>query len=284
MVEPRRVFRSRALERRFRRDGYVVVPFAPPEVLDELRTVHESMEGDLTSGYHASMHSTDLDHKRVAHEEVSRRFWPLLDALLDDHELLVGAFMIKHPGEDSWVPPHQDWIVTDESTGAGINCWVPITPVTDAEGRMSILPGSHRYVTGLRGSPAFPTRIGPLCRQIADELLEPVQVDVGEAIIYDNRLVHGTPPNRSDADRIVAYVSAIPTGAARLHYYIDAEGTVEAFEVGRDFFTSFNLGDRPTGEPFERIPGYRVPEFSMDELRELSRRAGGWRRRVPALR
>lgn len=276
----RTVFRDRALERRFRRDGYVVVPFAPAEEIAGLLSVHEGLDSGLGHGYYASMHSVDLGYKQRVHEEITSRFWPRLEALLDGHELLVGAFMVKVPGEDSWVPPHQDWIVTDEDTGAGINCWFPVTPVTVEVGRMSVLRGSHRYVAGLRGSPAFPTEVGDICTDIASELLEPIDVAVGEAIIYDNRLLHGTPPNLSSATRVVAYMSAIPEGARRVHYYIDDDGTVEGYQVGPDFFTSFNIGEKPEGERFVSIPGYTVEPLTLEQLRERHERANRWARRL----
>jgi hypothetical protein len=183
--------------------------------------------------------------------------------------------MIKHPGADSSVPPHQDWIVTDEASGGALNCWFPVTPVTDEVGRMSVLPGSHRYLTGLRGSPAFPTQIEDISAAIAAELLEPVEVEVGEAIIYENRLLHGTPPNRSGDVRIVAYLSAVPRAADRWHYYLTDDGSAECYRVSKDFFVEFNIGERPRGELLDVVPRYSIDKLSLPELRELHARSRG---------
>jgi len=161
--------------------------------------------------------------------------------------------------------------VTDEESAGAVNCWFPTSTVDEAVGRMSVLPRSHRYLRGLRGSQVFPTQVADICREVADELLEPVEVAVGEAIIYENRLLHGTPPNRPDAVRVAAYISAIPAGAPRVHYYMTPGGTVEGFHVDEDFFTTFTIGQRPVGDPFVEIPDYTVPSLSMDELRALDR-------------
>jgi hypothetical protein len=269
----RRVFHDPRLERRFRRDGYVIVPFADPERIRELADVYTSLPSGISEGYYASMHSRDAAYKRAAHQAITERFWPVLGRLLVDHEPVVGAFMVKHPGPDTSVPPHQDWIVTDESEGLALNCWFPVTPVTDEVGRMSVLPRSHRYLSGLRGSPGFPTQIESISAEVAQHLLEPMKVEVGEAIIYENRLLHGTPPNLSHDTRIVAYISAVPSGADRRHYFLNDEGAVECYRVSKDFFVEFNIGDRPDGELFDVVPDYSIEKLSLDDLRRIHRRA-----------
>lgn len=269
----RPVFRSRRLERRFKRDGYVIVPFADPEELLAARRVYEQLDSGVATGYYASMHSHDLDYKAAVDRELRARFWDRLARLLVDHEPVVGAFMVKHPGEDSAVPPHQDWLVTDERRFGAINCWFPLMPVDGTNGQMSVLRGSHRYIEGLRGSPAFPTQIGPISDVIADEFLEPVDVPLGSAIIYENRLLHGTPPNRSHEERVVAYLGAAPAGSGRVHYYLRPDGTVEGSRVHQDFFVEFNIGDRPDGDVFVEIPDYGIEPLTADELRARHLRA-----------
>lgn len=262
----RPVFRDRRYEHRFRRDGYVIVPFAEPEDLHAAREVYERLDSGVSSGYYASMHSLDLDYKADVDRALRSRFWGRLSSLLVDHEPVVGAFMIKHSGEDSAVPPHQDWLVTDERRFGAVNCWIPLMPVDNTNGQMCVLRGSHRYIEGLRGSPAFPTQVGPISDVIADEFLVPVDVPLGSAIIYENRLLHGTPPNRSGAERVVAYLGAAPAGSGRVHYYMRPDGTVEGLRVPQDFFVKFNIGDRPEGDVFVEIPDYTIAPLTADEL------------------
>lgn len=269
----RPVFRSARLEHRFRRDGWVVVDFADPAELRKLLDVYRRHDSGIATGYYASMHSTDKAYKSEVDRAIRSHFWERLASMLVDHEPIVGAFMVKHPGEGSWVPPHQDWIVTDERVGGAVNCWFPLTPLDEQVGQMSVLSGSHRYLRGLRGSPALPTEVGPISRVVADEFLVAVPLRIGQAIVYENRLLHGTPPNRSDATRVVAYMSAMPAGAERVHYYLRPDGTVEGSRVDRDFFVDFNIGDRPRGEVFTEIPDYGIEPLTPDGLRARHREA-----------
>lgn len=264
-----RVFRDRRLERRFQRDGYVVVPFVERAVLDELLEVYRSAASGIDSGYYASIHSADRDYKAEAHREIAQRFWPRLDEILLDHEPIVGAFMVKHPGPDTAVPAHQDWIVTDERIAGAVNCWVPLTEITDEVGPFSVLPGSGRYLDGLRGSPGFPTRFDGLGDRIHRELMVEVEVPLGSAVIYDGRLLHATRPNRSAATRVVAYLNATVAKTPRRHYFRNEHGDVEVYEVSDDFHTSFSIGERPEGRLLETVPGYEPDPLSFEEISEL---------------
>ena len=159
--------------------------------------------------------SPDEDYKAKTHFKVVDVVWPVFDRFIDGYEPMLGVFMVKHPGPDTEVPPHQDWIVADESLRPTMNVWMPLTPVTAETGQMKVLPGSHKWLDGLRGSPSFPTQWEAEYQRVRDELMVTVPIDVGQAMIYDIRVLHGTPPNLSDRTRVVTSLYAIPEGARR---------------------------------------------------------------------
>jgi len=261
-----RTLRDPALQEAIERDGYVVVDFAPPEVIAELRDAYESLDSGIDTGYYPSLMSPDEGYKQAAHRAVTDRLWPRFAELLDGYTPLLGVFMVKHPGPDTEVVPHQDWIVADESDRPTMNAWVPLTPVDETTGQMKVLPGSHRWLEGLRGSPSFPTQWEAVYERVRDELMVTVPVEVGQAMVYDIRVLHGTPANQSSSTRIVTSLYAIPDGADSVHYYRDPDGTVEGYRVPTDFCTTFAIGDIPRGERFVAIPGYRVEPLSFEEI------------------
>lgn len=268
MRVPRRTLLSKALDRRFQRDGYVIAPAAGPDEVAAALDVFERFPSGIDDGYYASIHSTDPSYKVKVDRELSQILWPALDALLLDHRSLVAAFMVKGPGGSSVVPIHQDWNTMEETpTSAGITCWIPLTPVTEAEGRFRALPGSHRALQRFRGSPAFPAPYEQAADAICDELMVTLDVKVGEVLIMDGRVLHTTPQNRSGSTRVAAYINALPTEATSVHYYRSPEDdTVEIFEVDDAFFTSFNIGERPPGEPFRTIEPYAEPQVTVEDL------------------
>ncbi|MEZ5139001.1 MAG: phytanoyl-CoA dioxygenase family protein [Acidimicrobiales bacterium] len=280
----RPTLRDPALERRFRRDGYVVAAAADPDEVAAALEVFRAHPSGIEQGYYASIHSTDAAYKRQVDAGLSKVLWPKLDALLADFRPLVAAFMVKEPGAPAIVPVHQDWNTRVEDDGAGITCWIPLTPVTELEGRFRLLPGSHQYLQRLRGSPGFPAPFEHISQEIADELMIDVEVGVGEVMVMDGRVLHTTPDNRSGRTRVAAYINALPSEVPSVHYYKRDDGSVERYAVDEAFYTSFNIGEQPPGEPIEVIAPYEEPALSLEEIRRRHRRQRGIRGRLSVLR
>lgn len=271
-------FDDQQLERRFQRDGYVVVDLADDATVAALLALYEELDSGIDTGYYPSLVSSDLAYKAETHARVRDLVWPALSQVIDGYEPLLGVFMVKHPGPDTEVPPHRDWIISDESVRPSMTAWMPLTPLAAETGRMRVLPGSHRWLDGLRGSPSFPTEWEADFERVRDELMEPVEIGVGQAMVYDIRLLHGTPPNLTSDTRIVTSLYAIPAGQPPIHYYRNPEGTVTGYQVASNFCTVFDIGDVPEGEKFVEIPDYRVDPLSFDEMAErhaADRRAVG---------
>ena len=129
-------FRDADYETAFQRDGYVVVDFATPEIVEALLESYTRLNSGIDSGYYPSLMSPDQDYKAAANEEVGAIVWPLLNQLIEGYEPLVGYFMVKHPGPETEVSPHQDWILADESEHPTMGVWLPLPEVTERVGQM----------------------------------------------------------------------------------------------------------------------------------------------------
>lgn len=267
-ISTTRTFSDPALEEAFRRDGYVVVDFADDATRADLLVAYEELESGIDHGYYPSLMSSDVAYKEATHARVRDAVWPHLSQMIEGYVPLLGVFMVKHSGDDTEVPPHQDWIIADEALRPSMNVWMPLTEITPEMGRMRVLPGSNRWLEGLRGSPTFPTQWEAVYQQVRDELMVEVDIPVGQAMVYDIRTLHGTPPNRTDQTRIVTSMYAIPDGEAPIHYYRSPEGVVTGHRVPSNFCTVFEIGDVPDGDPFVELVDYEVTPLSFDELRE----------------
>ncbi|QXC60301.1 phytanoyl-CoA dioxygenase family protein [Aquihabitans sp. G128] len=273
MPRLRSTLNDRRLERRFQRDGYVVLPLPDPSAVGPALEVFERIDSGISEGYYASIHSADNAYKAQVDRELSAILWPQVAPLLADFSPLVAAFMVKPATGTTVVPVHQDWITKDEADGAGITCWMPLTPITAAEGKMTVLPGSHRYLHGLRGSPGFPVPYQSIVDELRDELMVEVEVAVGEVMVMDGRVLHTTAQNHSGRMRVAAYLNALPQGSQPLHYYRAPDGAVEVFAVEPSFFSTFNIGERPDGRLVRTIDDYQVDDLTLAELKAMGRRS-----------
>ncbi len=263
--------RDRTLNSRLDTDGYVVVRVADNDIIEQALDVYQQYDSGIDSGYYASIHSTSRQYKEDVDRELQQIVWPPCDRILLDHQCLVAAMMVKPPTGSTVVPVHQDWNTIDESRGAGLTCWMPLTPITRVEGLMRVLPGSHHYLQGLRGSPGFPNPYQEIAERIDRELMIDVEVQVGEVMVMDGRLLHTTGQNTSGRTRVAAYMNAIPEDAQPLHFYRRDDGGVEGYQVDRAFFTSFNIGEQPTGELFLQLTNYERPTITMPDLLRMHR-------------
>jgi hypothetical protein len=71
-------------------------------------------------------------------------------------------------------------------------------------------------------------------------------VSAGTAILFDTRLIHGSPPNHSSTCRIAAQCILVPEEAPVHHTIRISPTQVEMLDADQDFFLSFRFGERPT--------------------------------------
>ena len=267
-------FADRALQRRFRQDGFVCVPLRDPDIPQRIRAVETELGAADKTGAWSSLH-LDPDARRAAIDDrVTAILWPDLAGRLHDHRPLIASLSLKASSGTSTFPVHQDWTTMDERRGLGITCWLPVTPIGPDEGLLRVAPGSHRVVACLRGSPHFPTPFDDVRDEIERDHMVSVAVPVGHVVIMAGRTLHMSGQNRSGATRIAVTLSAIPSEAEAVHYFREDDGTVSGYGVGPEFFRTLRIGDRPSGEPFEVLPGYEPDPIDLDRLRRARRR---WR-------
>lgn len=232
-------FRDRRDDERFEEIGYVVVPAAARPSLRALRRLHRRMVGRTPPGFHSTMYSPDEVAKKRVNDELTALLRPLLDQLLVDHRPLLSSFVAKGRGDDRAMPPHQDWSFVDESAHASLNVWVPLVDVDDRNGAMHVLPRAHRLPLTIRGTDT-PNPFAAIEDLVSDRMVS-LEMSAGDVLVHDHRVIHGSPPNRSRRQRVVAGCAVVDPSARILHFR--QNGTrMERYEVEDRFFTDHTYG------------------------------------------
>jgi len=143
------------------------------------------------------------------------------------------------------MPIHQDWTVVDESRFCSVTIWCALQDTDGTNGAMQVIAGSHRFSDALRS----PTLDDPF-RNLHAELradLRTVPLRAGEAIIFNQALLHASPPNMGTEPRIAVTYGLIAEEAELLFYHKNEEGRVEQYAVPDHFFQEYNtqIGQRP---------------------------------------
>ncbi|MFM7005940.1 MAG: phytanoyl-CoA dioxygenase family protein [Flavobacteriales bacterium] len=265
------VFKSKDIQDSFEKNGFVVLPFYTQEEIKALTELYHDLHPQDENGFFPSTFSKDKNYRSVADAQIRKIGQRSIEHYCQDIKVVCGAFIVKNKGEDSGMCVHQDMSLVDESIYTGINIWVPLVDLTIENGALFVLRGSHRMVPTYRGS-SISECFAPVMDEIID-FLEPVLVKAGEAVIFDQSIIHFSPPNYSEQIRIVTNTYFTQQAAQFRTYYWQPEYAkqVEVFAQDDTFMTNFeqfgaNIQDRPqVGESLGLLP-YDFPTIDLDFL------------------
>jgi ectoine hydroxylase-related dioxygenase (phytanoyl-CoA dioxygenase family) len=141
----------------------------------------------------------------------------------DDLVHLINQAHFKEPGDGVDFPWHQDshhrrcgtelWTDLD-GRGSFVEIVVAVDPMTETNGGLYVLPGSHR-----RGHLPHDLSTGALSANIIDTTCAvPVELQPGDAVAFGPYLVHGSRANRSHAPRRALLNGFAVPGANRRVY------------------------------------------------------------------
>lgn len=267
------------LERRLQRDGFVHLPGLARGELENARAIYataptgrpvpvgpsfaeaEAAEDRAWSRRMAPGHawriSTDECEPadRVRIKEAMAPLWERIAyPLLVDHHVVINSFLTKYPGAESFLPLHQDPNVVDEHDFRSVTVWIALDEISERRrnGVMHVLPGSHRVGLEWRGTDTDPSYLVGLEALWAAAL--PLDVEAGDVLMMDSRILHGSPPNFSDEPRGAIAGVAVPRSAPLCHAHGIDDYYVEVLRVDEQFFC-----DNSPGSLRQHLPsGYEV--------------------------
>ncbi|PLK26760.1 phytanoyl-CoA dioxygenase family protein [Novosphingobium sp. TH158] len=274
----RTIFRDPAIEAEFRENGFartsLLSPKAVADLLGELSSLKPgdgfAPDGSSLVGntYHCTFVDPNLDYKRAAFDLLAKHCSEPISRILADYRILAANFQIKQPGQ-GYLQLHQNWPVL-ELDETSVSVWCALVDVDEANGTLHVIPGSHKLVPHVEsaGNPCF---ISDVMAE-AEELLEPVSARAGEAINFDDSLLHGSPPNGSDAPRIAIQLTCIPKEASPVYFCQHSATHLEAVHADTDFYTGQHVSELARRSPDWKSVGFvenRNRQISIAELQDL---------------
>lgn len=268
----KKVFRDDGHQQSFEKNGYLIVPFYTQAEIRELEALYYRLHPKDEKGFFPSTFSNDKNYRHTADREIRRICERPIALYCTDIKVMCGSFIVKSPGPESGMCVHQDMSLVDESRFTGINIWVPLVDLTVQNGALFVIPGSHRLFPTYRGS-SIPEFFSPVMGDMID-YLHPVLLKAGEAVFFDQSIIHFSPPNYSDKLRIVTNTYFTHKDAEFRTYFYDKEnhrGGVEAFAQDEHFMTNFeqfgsNIQARPTVGESLGLVDYDFPKIDKHFL------------------
>lgn len=275
----RNIFKNDELQQQFDQNGFVKLSMLEKEEVDNLLNYYTNQEFDnkIEAGFHISLDNQNEDLVKEVGTKIKEVLAPKTTDLLDDCQIFTASYVIKEPGLQNIVPPHQDWTFVDESKFCSATVWTALVDVTEQNGALGVIPGSHKVFNHKRSSPS-PQSKSPLADHVFTlfPFVEVIEMKAGESLIFDNRLIHASPPNLSDQARIAVGIGITQKEAQLKHFYQNpTSGKLEEYDVDQSFYTWFNNkrlsdlfddGKSPEGLKKAREIERVVPDLSKEEM------------------
>jgi ectoine hydroxylase-related dioxygenase (phytanoyl-CoA dioxygenase family) len=271
------VFLSAEQHEQFEREGFVVLDFFRPEELAEMRQVFETLRPEGLKGFYTTTFENSPEYRTKVDLSLREVFKRPVAQHFQAYKYFFSSFIVKAPDPKSELILHQDMSLVDESKYPGINIWAPLVDLTMENGPIYVLPGSHRLIPTYRGA-SLPDIYDGLEKEIIS-VMTPLTLKAGQAVAFDQSLLHYSPANRSDKERIVVNTFISNENARIRIAFRDREKApdkVELFEQEDDFLRVYqNFGtDIFTRPTIGRSLGYFDYGFPSLTLAQIEARYG----------
>lgn len=276
------VFANIEHQAHFEKYGYVKLPLLEEEDVKQLNDYYfeQNFDNKIEAGFHISLDNLNSDLVGEVGKKIRSILEPASEDIFSDTKVFTASYVIKEPGLKNIVPPHQDWTFVNEPEYCSLTMWTALVDVNEDNGALGVIPGSHRLFQHHRSSPS-PQSKSPLADHIFTlfPYVEIIEMKAGETLIFDNRLIHASPPNLTDKPRVAVGIGVTQKEAQLIHYYhVPETNLLNKYEVDESFYPYFNnkrlsdlfdAGQAPEGlkrvDQIERI----VPDLSKEEMEQL---------------
>lgn len=284
----RNIFKNEELQTQFDQNGFVKLSLLEKDEVENLLNYYtdQNFDNKIEAGFHISLDNQNETLVKEVGSKIKEILVPKTTDLLDGCKVFTASYVIKEPGLQNIVPPHQDWTFVDENQFCSATVWTALVDVTENNGALGVIRGSHNTFNHKRSSPS-PQSKSPLADHIFTlfPFVEIIEMKAGESLIFDNRLIHASPPNLSDQARIAVGIGITQKEAQLKHFFQNPEsGKLEEYDVDESFYTWFNnkrlsdlfdSGKSPEGlnknGEIERV----VPDLSKGEMEALVQKLNG---------
>jgi hypothetical protein len=248
------VFQVEEVDRAFAREGYVVLPFLEMGEIEALRQLHDRLFPDLPFDFTATTLSDDPDLRAEVSRGIRAIVEKRLAAMVPGYKVVLATFVSKRPRTSAGrVNLHQDWWLVDNRVHRALHFWCPLVGVGADNGCLKVVPGIHHLLNDPYPihPPSYGTAYHPVLAQLEREFVRRVAMPAGAALVYDERMLHGSDENASEHPRVAFNCVMIPAMLEPIVYWCDEAdaGRLSVLEVSEEFLCRHRYGT-PLSRPY----------------------------------
>ena len=257
-------------EESLNRNGFILFRnFLNAEEVTALRELYKSYhpKADMDKGMWNSLYDVSPEAGLTISEKILAILQPKLKELFVSYYAPVGTFMSKNCNANSTCDLHRDFSILNESEFQYRNIWIPLVSTTQNNGALYVLRGSNHvfdYVLPFLTEWPYKNMLGDLF-----PLVETVDAEAGDLVIYLDKTLHGSHINYSNDSRPVVHFGVLHPDVELQFYHIDKQReNVKVYSVPFKFFFERDfLAMEQDKYPFVKEFKFSPPALEITEIK-----------------
>jgi len=264
-------FKNKSLQASFEKNGFAVLNLLDNQAIEllierykDLETLHNNKDPYLFS----TLDNENLNLSKNVETIIQDVCLPKINQELRHFDYLFSTYLIKKTSQNNPTPFHQDPTLVDNKESISANIWIALEDTAINKGSLRFIPGSHRIIDSLVVTPDFYTYYHTFQHKLKHYCVD-IQLKKGQAVIFNNKLVHGAYANNSGKDRIAAVVAVKSTSSPWCYHYLankEKEGLVEKYYLNKDFYSTIKKNERPQSFLKKESFNFQFPSISYREF------------------
>lgn len=230
-------------------EGFFVLPFLTDSELNDISTRMDALgfgakSQALSQGLTISVIEGNPHTRAALHQVLIPLFEHAVSRCFADYRIARVAVFDKKPGGRG-VRVHQHTSLVDERQCRSLTVWIPLQRTTPAMGTLKVVRFSHLFTRHIRSYDDFADTFANVSADVMERVSETLCLDAGEAVVFDDQLVHWSSANTSNLTRTAIQLELVPLEEKITVHYRKNDDELEAFEIDDPTYQTCAMTDGP---------------------------------------
>lgn len=216
-----RIFKEEKNEVNFFKNGFAKFQLLNSNEVESIKkfyneevALHQNISGK--GGFHTTSNTHNLSLLNKVDKYLKESLINRLNEHLINSTYTICNYLVKEADQNSEVPPHQDWLLVDETKFTSFNIWICIDEANEKSGCLKIIPKSQRINFSHRADD-IPRFFDQFKEDLSHHFLN-IPTKPGECVVFHHSIIHGSDKNISGEKRISCVVGGYESNADLLFF------------------------------------------------------------------
>jgi len=243
-------FYNEIILKKFEKDGFVVIDLLDLNTTDEVQDLFNLYEKDHNNedvNLFSSLDNNNLQLHLTIENRLSSLVLPHLKKVIKEFDYVYSTFLVKRASINNSTPFHQDPTLIEAQNEVSANVWIALENSSPKNGSLYFIPGSHKIIDSLVVTPDFYSYYYKIQNKLSF-FKKDISLKKGQAVIFNNKLIHGANPNTSNNDRISPVLSIKSPNTNLCYYYLEKKeiiGTVDKYYLNKSDYSLIEKNQKP---------------------------------------